>query len=88
MARLSVSIPEELSEQLRRIQRAKAAKLSHVIADALREYFSKHYIPAERGARAGTPTVLWKLKAAGRLSLRSPKLSEIRVSGAWVVEEY
>ncbi len=88
MTRLSVSIPEELSKHLRRIQRQEASKLSHVVAEALREYFARRHVLAKESRPEETPTVLWKLKATGRLALRSPKLSERRVPGAWVIEEY
>lgn len=87
MTRLSVSIPEELYEQLRRIQRRSDAKLSHIVADALREYLSKRYVFAKESRPVGIPTVLSKLKATGRLTLRSPKLSEKRVPGAWIIAE-
>jgi hypothetical protein len=88
MTRLGVSIPQELYEQLKRIQRRSGAKLSQIVAEALGEYFSKHHVSANGSWPIGAPKVSSKLQAAGRLALRSPKLSERRVSGAWVVEEY
>ncbi len=88
MARLSVSLPEELSRQLRRIQARERVKLSHIVAEALRVYFATRHIPAVEKRSQESPTVLWKLKATGRFVLRSPMLSERRLREGWVVEEY
>ena len=88
MTRLSVSLPEELSRQLRRIQARERVRLSHIVADALRVYFATRPVQGVDRRPRDYPTVLWKLKATGRFVLRSPRLSERRLREGWVVEEY
>lgn len=88
MTRLSVSLPEELSRQLRRFQAREGAKLSQIVAEALRDYFVRRHMPVIEKRPQESPTALWKLKMTGKLALRSPRLSERRVRESWVVEEY
>ena len=88
MARISVSLPEKLSRQLRRVRSQEGAKLSHVVAEALAEYFSRHSPPTLDNQGGKTPAVLWKMNARGGFALRSPKLATRRVRDGWVVEEY
>lgn len=88
MTRLSVSLPEELARRLRRVQARDRVKLSHMVAEALRFYFAAQRADVADKRPKESPTVLWKLKAAGRFVLRSPKLSERRVRESWIVEEY
>ena len=88
MTRLSISLPEELSRKLRRIQAHERVKLSHIVADALRVYFTTRPLHRVDKRPQESPTVLWKLKATGGLALRSPRLSERRLREGWVVEEY
>lgn len=88
MTRISVSLPEKLSRELRRVRAREGAKLSHVVAEALSEYFSRRDLSATGSQPGKSPAVLWKLKATGRVALRSPKLTERRVRDGWIVEEY
>jgi hypothetical protein len=88
MTRISISVPEEVSRQLRLIQRRERIKLSHVVVEALKDYFARHQVSAIQSHPQESPTVLWKLKASGGLALRSPRLSERRIREGWVVEEY
>jgi len=88
MTRICVSVPEELSRQLRLIGRRERIKLSHLVAEALKEYFARHHVSTVQSRPEESPTVLWKLKASGGLALRSPRLSERRIREGWVVEEY
>jgi hypothetical protein len=88
MTRFSISLPEELSRQLRRIQREDHSRISHIVAEALREYVARHYVQSKGKERYESPIALSKLKATGRFSLRSPRLVQRRIRESWIVEEY
>lgn len=88
MPRLSISLSDELSRQVRRIQRGDGSKISHIVAEALGEYVERHYVQSLGKVQHESPIVLSKLKATGRFSLRSPKLVQRRIRESWIVEEY
>jgi len=76
MRRITVSLPDDLVETMEKIlkQEPKIRKRSHLLADALSEYFEAHYpdfLPREEPAG---PLVLRSLRARGGLRGPSPAL--------------
>jgi len=88
MRRVSFSLPDDLYSSLERVRRSEGAKRSQIIARALKEHLSRHEMMSMKGNEKGYPTVLWKLKQTGNIALRSPRLTERRMRGRWVIEGY
>lgn len=88
MRRVSFSLGDDLYKAVERVRRVEGVKRSQIIARALREHLSKHERLLMREDKRRYPTVLWKLRLAGGMTLRSPRLTDRRIGEKWIVEEY
>ncbi len=84
MQRLTVSLPQDLVERLKRASHESGLKVSRIVATALEQHLGEHApSPAEPPIH---PAVLWKLKGRSRLMGPSLRLRKARV-GSWRIIE-
>ena len=84
MARISVSIPDDLLRALDKLAREEGVSRSELVAIAVRSYLLRRGLLP--GGEKEYPTALWKLKVTGALRLRSPRRVGRRLHGEWIIE--
>ena len=81
--KISLSLPEDLLDELDSLARESGRTRSSIVVEVLRIYFSN---PTNHRKSKIYPTALQKMKEQSAIRLRSPKLARARIRDDWIIE--